>query len=77
MTVKPPTQPCPHRNSLRTARAVYTLQLRPVKIISVHGGELVSTGKAESVMQAEAPNLVKMGKALTANNNQTAYAYAA
>lgn len=42
-----------------------------------HGGESVSTGKAESVMQAEAAILVKMAKALTANNNQTAYAFAA
>jgi len=28
-------------------------------------------------MQAEAPNLVKMGKAISANNNNTALAYAA
>ncbi len=44
---------------------------------SIHGGELDSTLKAETVLQVVAPNHVKMGKAINANNNQPAFAYAA
>jgi hypothetical protein len=39
--------------------------------------QLVSTGEAKSVLQAVEPNHVKMGKALTANNNTYALPVAA
>jgi hypothetical protein len=44
---------------------------------NIYGDVLDSTYKAESVWQAEAPNFVKMGKAINAKNNQPALAYAA
>ena len=42
-----------------------------------HGGELVSTEDAEFVLQAVEPSHVKMGKAITANNNTYALPVAA
>ena len=50
------------------------LKTRPtfVKIHLLHGGELDSTLKAETVLQAVAPDHNKTGTAITAKNNQPA-----
>jgi hypothetical protein len=59
------------------ANPVFTFTAINVKIYLSHGGELASTLEAEVVWQAEALNRVKMSKAINANNNNTALAYAA
>lgn len=45
------------------------------RVVVVWG--LISTLKAETVLQAVAPYHVKKGKAINAKNNDTAFAYAA